>query len=331
MPVWDLRRLQVSVEKKTPGPLFLVAGEDAFLVSEALASLKKSALQDVNADFNSDLFFAPDTPAAHVRDTVEMLPMMSPRRLVVYRGIDNLKEKDWEALYPLFNSPVDTTTFILVAEKIDKRKKYYKKIYDVGVIVELKRPYDNQIPIWIEYIVQRAGLTIQREAVQLLQQFVGVNLAEINSEVCKLGAYIGERTEIRPADILQVVSQSRVESVFDLANAIGRGDRAQALTCLAHLLEQGQSEVGALALITRHIRILATLNEGLEQGLSGAKLSTKAGIPQFFLQEYLNQVRLWNDTKIRKTMKSLLETDRALKSSSISPHIWLENFIMGSV
>ena len=330
MPLWDLRRLQMSVDKKTPGPLFLIVGEDAFLVSEALTSLKKAALQDVNSDFNADLFFAPDTPASHVRDTVEMLPMMSPRRVVVYRGVDSLKEKDWEVLSPLFETPVDSTTFILVAEKIDKRKKYYKKIYDAGVIVELKRPYDNQIPIWIDYIVQRAGLTIEREAVQLLQQFVGVNLAEINSEVCKLGAYIGERTEIRAADVLQAVSQSRVESVFDLASAIGRGDRAQALTCLAQLLEQGQSEVGALALITRHFRILATLSEGLEQGLSGARLSTKAGIPQFFLQEYLNQVRLWNETKIRKTMKSLLETDRALKSSSISPHIWLENFIMGS-
>ncbi len=328
MAVWDLRKLQLNCESKTVQTLYLIASEDLFLIQEALSALKTAALQDVNLDFNSDSFFAPDTQASHVRDTAEMLPMMSPRRVVIYRNVDVLKEKDWEVLFPLFDSPVESTTFILVAEKIDKRKKYYKKIYDNGVIVELKRPFENQMPMWIDYIARKSGLTIHKEAIELIEQFVGINLAEINNEIVKLQAYLGDRTEIRAEDVMQVVSQSRVESVFELANAIGKNDRAQALTSLAHLLEQGQNEVGALALITRHIRIIANLNDGLDQGLSGIKLATKAGIPQFFLTEYLSQAKRWKQPKIKQTLHSLLETDRALKSSPISPHIWLENFIL---
>lgn len=328
MSVWDLRKLQMSLTTKEPGPIFLVVGEDAFLAQEAVRAIQSSAMKDSISDFNSDLFFASDVDPAHVRDTVEMLPMMAKRRLVVLRGVDNWKDKQWEPLFPLFDSPVPSTTFVMVAEKIDKRKKAYKKIYDSGVIVELKRPYENQVPAWIDYMALKRQLTVQPEAAQLLLQFVGLSLAEINNEIGKLHAYLGDRTEITPQDVLQVVSQSRVESVFELAKAIGRGDRAQALTCLADLLEQGQSEVAALALIMRHVRILATLVEGLDQGLSGGKLSAKAGIPQFFLAEYLDQARSWNRTKIRSILKALVETDRALKSSSISAHLWLESFIL---
>jgi DNA polymerase-3 subunit delta len=328
MAVWDLRKLQLSLESKPPGPLFLVAGDDPFLVQEALQVLKTVALKGANFDFNADTFFAGDTPAAHVRDTVEMLPMMATRRLVVFRKVHSLSEKEWEVLFPIFDSPVDTTTFVLVAETIDKRKKYYKKLHDAGVIVELKRPYDRQIPMWIDYIARKANLTLTGPTPALIQQFVGSNLSEINNEIQKLRAYIGDRNEVRPEDVLQIVSQSRVKSVFELTNAIGRGDRAQALTCLAQLLEHGQNEVGVLSLITRHVRILAHINEGVERGLSGSRLSTKAGIPQFFLEDYMGQARHWDQTKIRKTLNSLLDTDRALKSSSGSSHIWLENFIL---
>ena len=100
------------------------------------------------------------------------------------------------------------------------------------------------------------------------------------------------------------------------------------MTCLANLLEYGQNEIGALALIARHVRILSTIKEGLRAGLAGARLSAKAGVPHFFLGDYVSQTKHWTDKKIARTMHALHETDRALKSSPISGHIWLENFII---
>ena len=83
-----------------------------------------------------------------------------------------------------------------------------------------------------------------------------------------------------------------------------------------------------LALNTRHFRILGQLKEGQKDGLSGTRLSTKAGIPQFLLTQYLEQIRLWDAKKIEKTFNVLEDTDRALKSSGVPPHVWLENFVL---
>ena len=330
MANWDLRKLQQHLERKQPGALYLLFGEESYLLDESLSLLKERALADGAKDFNYDQFFASETRGSQVRDTVEMLPMMCERRVVIYRDVHQLKEADWAALLPLFEQPVESCCFILTAEKIDKRKKHFKKMAENGVLVELKRPYDNQLPGWVDYIAYRNGLELSREALSLIQQLVGASLAEINSEMKKLRLYLGDRSRVEAQDVLSVVSQSRMDTVFDLANAIGRGDRAQALQSLANLLEQGQNEVGALALIARHMRILATLKQGMKSGLSGPKLSAKAGIPHFFLQEYTSQLPQWSDDKMAHTFKALQQTDKALKSSPVSAAIWLENFVIQS-
>lgn len=324
----DLRRLQQRLESKPPGSLYLLIGEESFLVQEALQLLKHKSVDPSTIDFNCDVFDAGETAAAHVKDAAEMLPMMSQRRFVAFRGVDSLKEKDWEALFPLLDNPVDSTTLVLTCDSLDKRKKAFKKLNEAAVVVELKRPYENQVPDWIEYLAFRQGLQVAREAAQLLKQFVGTNLTELNNELMKLKDYLGERTLIEPKDVLQVVSQTRVDRIFDLTDAIGKRDRATALQSLANLLENGQSEVGILAMITRHFRILGQLKEGQREGLTGMKLSTKAGIPQFLLTQYLEQIRLWDEKKIERTFHVLEDTDRALKSSSVPPHVWLENFVL---
>ena len=326
--ILDLRKLQQRLESKEPAQLYLLIGEETFLVQEALAVLKAKVLEEGTAEFNCDIFDAGDVPASQVRDAAEMLPMMSARRLVVFRGVDDLKDKDWDVLFPLFERPVESTVFVLTCDSLDKRKKSYKKLADASCIVELKRPYDSQVLDWIEYLAFRIKIKVTREASGLLKQFVGTNLTEINNELGKLKDYLGERTTVEAQDVLQVVSQTKVDRIFDLTDAIGRRDRGTALHTLANLLEHGQSEVGVLAMITRHFRILAQLKDGQRDGLTGAKLSTKAGIPSFLLTQYLEQIRKWDETKIESTFAVLQDTDRALKSSSVPPHVWLENFVL---
>ncbi len=324
----DLRTLQLKLYKDGPAPLYYLIAEDPFLLNEALVAIKNKVLEGGVSEFNYDSFYASDDKVSKVRDTVETLPMMSRQRLVIFREAHLIKDKDWEDLFPIIDNPVDSACLVLVADKVDKRKKAFKKLSEASTIVELQRPYENQLPMWIEYIGAKRGLKLSPDALSLIRQFIGTNLSEIYNELGKLKDFLGDRTQVEADDVLRVVYRSRIDSVFDLANSIGRGDRAGALVSLAQLLESGQNEVGALALIARHFRILSVLRESSKAGMTGQKLSTKAGVPHFFLQEYMGQLRTWSDSKLEKTMLALRETDRALKSSPLSSHIWLENFVI---
>ncbi|MCB0351091.1 MAG: DNA polymerase III subunit delta, partial [Bdellovibrionales bacterium] len=271
---WDLRRLQLSLDKKAPASVYFLYGEETFLLDEALKVLKGKVLVEGAQDFNFDSFMAPEVTAGQVRDAVETLPVMSDRRLVIYKNVDSIKDDAWAELDPVIDNPIDSATLVLVASKIDKRKKYFKKLKSNAVFVGLKKPFDNQIPMWIDYIAYLNEVKLTSEATAAIQELVGTNLSEVNNEVIKIKQFIGAKKKtIDLDDVLKVVSRARVESVFSLTDAIGRRDRAQALVCLANLLEHGQNEMGVVSLIHRQIRILASIYEGKKAGLSGLRLS----------------------------------------------------------
>jgi DNA polymerase-3 subunit delta len=157
---------------------------------------------------------------------------------------------------------------------------------------------------------------------------VGNQLLEIEAELKKLADYLGDRNQVELEDVAQVVSQKKEENVFDLTEAIGSGDRVLALTQLVRLLDQGQNEIGIVALVARHARILLLIRQGVEQGYAGQRLAQYAQVPNYFLQDYVRQARGWTGKKLESVLLILAETDRALKSSPVSSHIWLENMVI---
>lgn len=329
MMTWDLRRLQQRAEKKAYEPIYLFLGDEGFLVEEALNTIRTQVLQPETKDFNFDSFWANEVDSSRVREAVETLPMMGDKRLIILRDVDEWKDSQWEALYPLFDNPVDSSVFVMTASEMDRRKKAFKKITEKGILVELKKPYENQLPEWISYLASRLQLELDRDAIGLLQQFVGSNLFEIQQELKKLKEYLGEdRRKVIAQDVSHVVSQSRVQSIFELTDALGKKDKASAFQALANLLDNKQSEIGVLAMVARHFRILESLLAGQRSGLSGVKLTSSAGIPQFLLTNYMQQLRFWNEGALENVVQALHETDKALKSSPLSSHIWLENLIL---
>lgn len=328
MAAIDPKRLSDLVKRGQYSPLYLFFGEEPFLVEESLSELVDGALDGGIRDFNLNVFYAADDDMEKVRDAVETLPMMCARRVVVLKGAHHLKAKEFEQLLPIIESPVDSTVFVMVSDSIDQRLRFFKQFSQNGILVQFQRPYDNQIPSWISTLAKRHGKAVNTEAVELIHQMVGSNLIDIDNELRKLSQFVGDRKDVSIEDVKQVVSTIRVDTVFQLANAIGNNDRSSALDHLANLLGHGESPIGILALVSRHIRILMLIKEGLREGLSSGQLGTRVGVPPFFMKQYLEQSRQWSDEKLSDAHTALLHTDRALKSSPVTPHIWLENFIL---
>ena len=329
MSSWDYERFKRSLaDSQELESLYLLFGEETYLVEESLRTLVGKAIGDSLKDFNYDVFFAAGVVPDQILDVVATLPMMAPRRVVVLKEIQDLKAKDLEVLLPLVTSPVSSTVLVLVGSKIDQRLKFFKEAQKKGISVKFDRPFPNQLPYWIKHIATQNGKDISGEAIELINQWVGPGLLEINSEMQKLSQFLGDRRRIEVADVENVVTQSRWSSVFALAHAVGARDRSAALFCLAQLLDQGESAVGILAMVARHFRILTLVKDGVQQGLTSAQLASRAGVSSYFLKDYIGQSREWTDSRLRQTYDSLLVTDRALKSSRVSDHIWLENFVL---
>ncbi|MBK9294798.1 MAG: DNA polymerase III subunit delta [Oligoflexia bacterium] len=312
-------------------PLYLFTGDEVFMIDELLSLLKEKVIGDSLADFNLNTFYASDVEVETIIDTVQTLPMMAPRRLVIVKQAEDFNASELEKLACLVDEPVDTTTLVFVANKVDMRKKFFKLFDQNGVVVKFQKPFENQLAPWIHHIAKKHGVSLTPQAVELVRECVGAHLSDINNELAKAVSYVGSvKSELDVDDLKSVISRTRVDSVFQLVNSMSSSDTASALTYLANLLEHGENEIAVLTMIIRHYRILLLCNEGLREGLSAPQIASRVGVHGFFIKDYIQQARSQNVKSLERIYAILLDTDRALKSNPLASHIWLENLILQS-
>ena len=316
---------------KNPVPLkslYFVVGADPFFISEIKRTFKKQMSSQLE-DFNQDEVSAGELALGDILSLFETLPMFSEKRLLFCREADKLNETDWEKLEPALSSP-SHTIFVCFFDKKDGRKKHFKFLKDKGIELNAMPLRSWELAPWLDFMSQKESLSFSAEAKSLFQELVGAQLMEVQIELKKLKQYIGEKPKVTEQDVLSCTSRLKIDSLFDLTTALGSKNVVKSLNLLALLLDQNQNESLILSLLSRHMRILAKIKEGQKERLSESRLAQKAGVSPYFLKNYLQQSRLWSDQQIEQTMQALFLTDKALKSSSLSSHVWLENFILKS-
>lgn len=328
MPLIESQKFYQDLEKGEISPLYFIYGEEPFLLKQAYHFLRASILQPHEFDFNFQIFYGEDLDLESLKDSLQTLPMMAVRRLVILKDADAMPDSAWEELFPFFETPIDSTVFAIFASKVDKRKKSIKTLLDRGTSLEFKKPYDNQIPSWIRYIAGLNEVQVDDEAIHEIHRRVGSHLLEIESALKKLKDFMGKDSRLTLQHVLEALSITKEESVFRLIEALGHGDRAKSLEILVRVLDQDQNEVGLISLIARHFRLLYQLKRHQAAGVYGSKLAQALQIPPYFLNQYLDQGHFWTESQIEQILVILSETDRALKSSPVSAHIWLENLVL---
>ena len=323
-----LENLEKKLSKNPVSPLYFIMGPETFLIQESLRIIQSCILSPDSVDFNYQIFSASEMELERLREAVETLPVFSKKRMIVCEEAHQLKDSEWKILQPMLSKPVDSTVLVFVSKTADKRKKLIKELMSCCEVILAQSPKEKEWFAWIKWMGEKEGLSFSHSAIELLKEYACYDLLNLKTEIQKLKSFLEPNTYISEEDVLSVVPRIRPENVFALSKAIGQKNLSSALLCLARLLEDNQNEIGALALISRHIRILARIKEGIKKGHTEQTLCNKTGVSRFFLRNYMQEADLWTDKKILSALETLKATDKALKSSPVSSHIWLENFII---
>lgn len=295
-------------------PILLVHGEEGYLVEQAARQVMAAIVPPETRDFNLTVVHGRDLKGGELVDQARTLPVFAPRRLVVLRHVHEAPADQLEAFSTYLDDPVPETWLLVTAAGIDKRRKFFQKIAQVGDVVEFRRLFENQLPQFIRDRATEAGRTFTGPALKLFCRRVGSNLAEVMGELDKLTSYVGEREYFEEDDVAAVVSDTRVESVFALTDALGGGDVGEALRLLGRLLDDGQPPLVILSMLTRHFRQLWKARELLAQGVPQKDLPRRIGVNPYFLAGLLAQAKRCSDQQLRAAFPRFLSVDLALKS-----------------
>ena len=295
-------------------PQVLVHGEEGYLVDQAARLVINTIVTPENRDFNLTVVHGRDLKGHELVDQARTLPVFASRRLVLIRNAHEASAEQMEAFSAYLEDPVPETFLLVTAATVDKRRKFFQKFAQVGEVIEFKRLYENQLPQFIRDRARDAGRTFTGPALKLFCRRVGNNLAEVMGELDKLTSYVGEREYFEEEDVAEVVSDTRVESVFALTDALGSGDRATALRLLQRLLDDGQPPLVILSMLVRHFRQLWKTRELLQQGVPQKDLPRRIGINPYFLGNLMAQAKRCAEAPLHEVFPRLLAVDQALKS-----------------
>ncbi len=311
-----------------PGPLYFLHGKERYLVDRAVELLRTRVLDARTRDFNYELFYGKEASASRIAQAARTLPMMARRRLVLVRDADEMKSEELGGLVSYVSDPAPETCLVFVAEKADQRLKFFSAFKKHGVLVKLDPLYERQLPDFVRGEARARGVSLAPDAVTMIVDEIGAELGQLADAVERLAIYVGERKQVTAEDVDKVVATTRQRSVFELANAVGAGDRAHALAVLSSMLGARESGVRIVAMLARHLRQLWITSELLERTRDKFEIAGALGIPPFFADDIIRQARSLDAARAKRMHAALFKADKDLKSSRLDDARLLEALIL---
>ena len=312
-----LSELRKSLAKKTFLPVYLVHGEEDFLLEETVAAVIDAAMPRDQRTFNLDILDCTDFDAREITARASSLPMLGERRVVVARNIEKLNAKDLEILSAYVEHPSESTVLLLTGKKADLRKKPYTGLHAEGAECACSPLSESKLADWVTERVQAQGWTIDDEAVGHLTARIGPSLRELDSEITKLISYAGDRKNITGADVAAVGGFSREFTHFQLQDAVGAGNLPEALTILDHMIDENAEIPYIIWAFTEYFSLLWRLhhlvNKGSRDDKEGFALTRAWAWKK---NAYLDALRRYPVARVEKIFRIMTEADIQSKSGS---------------
>ncbi len=313
--------------KQVPELIFLY-GQEPFLIQRVAGLIRRAVLTAGKDDFNDNQFYGKESTAVQIIDAALTFPVFAERRLVTIKDAHQLPAAELEELIPYLKKPVPETCLLFIGEKIDSRRKFFQQFKKVGALVEFKPLSERELPGHIRSFLEEREVRITGDALDLLCNMLGGSLHEVHSELEKLLTYLGQRNLVDVADIQAIVSKGHTENIFELGNAVGRGDVARALTLVKALTDAGEAPLKILSLLVRHFRQLWKVRELQVQNQAKREIASGAGVPFFIVDALVAQGKRFSRQDFQQAYELFLETDLAMKSSGGDAEALLDSLLL---
>jgi DNA polymerase-3 subunit delta len=313
-------------------------------MERVLSSLRELALSGGGmAAFNEEKLVAGEVAVDRVLSAARMVPMMAKRRLVVVRNLERWEARAGEAqdesgeasatspldrLAEYAASPAPTTCLVLIAAKIDGRRKLMNTGRKGGFLVACEPLPRGALPGFVAREVGIRGHSISTEVADLLAEIAGPELASVADAIERLSLYVGAGQPITEDAIVASLVRLRQSTVWELVNAVGRRELGLALASLDDVYDARDRGLRLIGLLAWSLRQLIKFESAARSGASPEEAARRAGAPPFKARELAGQVRRLGAAELERWLLLLAEADLELKGSKRPPRATLETTIM---
>jgi DNA polymerase III subunit delta len=307
---------------------FLFYGPDSGLVYQRSQKLIDSNLDDkinlfeMNFANLGDSFLALENEACSIS-------LLGGKKIILIRGAKKTLGKDLESLI-LKNSQ---SFFIITAGDLPpaaSTRKFFEKTKSAAAIACYKDELFS-----IRRIIQNSlfdsGITIRKDALILLESFIGGDRLLIVNELEKLETYLGDSKTVTVDDVSSgLFSNSNAVSLDDLCAETFNKELNKFFRDWDILSKQGVNAIVLLRSLIKYCIRLYVVRQSIQQEKTVKQAMSELRPPVFFKYEQIfsTHVRKYNNEKLLRILTEAYKLEKKLKTESIKPSILSEHYVI---
>lgn len=309
--------------------IYLLYGSESFLVNKEINKiLEENKIDKINIntyDLNNDLLTT-------IIEDAETISLFSDNKAIIiynsyiFSGKKNTIEQNIDILEQYLNNhnPNTVLIFVLLADKLDERKKIVKIIKQKHVAKLLNNNFN------INTIVKDMFLNynISNETINLLIDRVGKNLSILDQEINKIMIYKDTDLKITNEDIINLTTKNIEADIFGLVEAIIKKNKKKALDIYNELLKNNEEPIKIIITLANQFRIIYQTKEMYKKGYTEHDIATTLAIHPYRIKLALNSSREYDSKLLLKYLNELSNLDIGIKTGTINKEIGLELFII---
>lgn len=311
--------------------LYLLHGEESYLCKQYKERLKKLLLPDDNT-MNYHYYNGKSFNVREVIDLSETLPFFSKKRVIIIEEsflFQKDKDSSEEALLAEYLKTVpETTVFIFVEGKIDKRLLLYKTIKKYGSVAEFTTPGESDLQKWVLGMVKNEKKEISPAALSFFLGRTGFDMNHIKCEIEKLFSYCHDKDEITMEDIDIICAKQLHDNIFEMIEAIALKQQKKALEIYYDMMAAKEPPVKILVLIGRQFTHLLQVKDLGKRGYGKDQIAAKAGLHPFVAGKYLSQSGRFKTSYLIEVLEDCAKADEDIKTGRMNDMLALELFIV---
>lgn len=234
-----------------------------------------------------------------------------------------------QTLQRIISQVPDSACLVFVEDKVDRRlKQLVTAVESKGVLAEIGREQPRLLRQWVEAECRQRQIMIEELAAESLVDRCDASMQLIWQELTKIFLFLAY-TQGHAVDLPLVEQISLPDlrgSIFDMTDAISRGQTGQALELLDRLISQKQPVQLIQFMLTRHFRQLIC---AAELNRSEAIISQLKVMP-FIAGRLLQQARYFNVSQMETIYAQCYETDLLVKTGQMAERLALETLLVSA-
>ncbi|MCL2067468.1 MAG: DNA polymerase III subunit delta [Treponema sp.] len=240
---------------------YIFLGPELGKKQEALDAVRKKL---VNAE--ETVFYAGETPAGAIIDTIFNDSLFADSRLVIVKNAEQIKnEKEIERLVSCIKKAEEGTAVVLLSDEIKLASGFDDAVPKENrqVFYEL---FEREKKEWLRTFFKQKGFNIDLSGIDTILEMVENNTEALGRECSRLICFLPKDKPVTAVDIEKWLSHNREESVFTLFSHIAAGNLSKALESLHAMLAANERADNILAGLARSFRKLGDYLALLEKG-----------------------------------------------------------------